>query len=185
MKELGVTQPSNKWESKMLKMSQYQVSVAAEACATMLFAQVGLDVSVQYGANQPEYDLIVAKGDQLLKVSVKGSQDGGWGLIQSYKKGRPYHEAIDNWAHHHKSKKVVYCLVQFKGVQLGDSPRAYLATVSEIAEQLKTQRNGHGYTSLREYYQWARGVAKGGEDQIPSSWKFSETRVYNLLQTYG
>ncbi|MFZ3059563.1 MAG: hypothetical protein WA102_07455 [Candidatus Methanoperedens sp.] len=185
MKELGATQPRNKGEPKMLKMSQYQVSVAAEAFATMLFAQVGLDVSVQYGANQPEYDLIVAKGDQLFKVSVKGSQNGGWGLIQSYKKGRTYHEAIDNWAHHHKSKNVVYCLIQFKGVQLGDSPRAYLATVLEIAEQLKTQRSGHGYTSLKENYHWARGVAKGGKDLIPSSWKFSETRAHNLLHTSG
>ena len=27
----------------------------------------GFDVSVQYGANQPEYDLIVARGDPMLK----------------------------------------------------------------------------------------------------------------------
>jgi hypothetical protein len=38
-------------------------------------AVAGCDVSVQYGADQPEYDLIVAKGDRMLKVSVKGSQD--------------------------------------------------------------------------------------------------------------
>jgi hypothetical protein len=62
-------------------VSGWHVGVAAEAIATALFALV-----VQYGANQPEYDLMIAKGDRLLKVSVKGSQDGSWGLCQSYLK---------------------------------------------------------------------------------------------------
>jgi hypothetical protein len=35
---------------------------AAEAIAAALFARSGCDVSVQYGANQPEYDFMVAKG---------------------------------------------------------------------------------------------------------------------------
>lgn len=30
--------------------------------------------------------MIVAKGERLLKVSVKGSNDGSWGLCQSYMK---------------------------------------------------------------------------------------------------
>jgi hypothetical protein len=64
-------------------MTSRNVGVAAEAIAAAQFARCGFDVSVQYGANQPEYDLIVARGDALLKVSVKGSQDGGWGLTQS------------------------------------------------------------------------------------------------------
>jgi len=58
--------------------TSWHVAVAAEAITAALFAQCGYDVSVQYGANQPEYDLMVAKGDRLLKISVKGSQDGGW-----------------------------------------------------------------------------------------------------------
>jgi hypothetical protein len=63
-----------------------------------LFAQAGCDVSVQYGANQPEYDLIVAHKNRFLKVSVKGSQDSGWGLNQSHKtKDISYHEAADLW----------------------------------------------------------------------------------------
>ena len=65
-------------------MNSWQVSVAAESVVACMFARCGYDVSVQYGANQPEYDLIVAKRDKMLKVSVKGSQDGGWGLSQSY-----------------------------------------------------------------------------------------------------
>jgi len=68
------------------EFTSWHVAVAAEATAAALFARCGYDVSVQYGANQPEYDLIVAKGEELLKVSVKGSQDGSWGLCQGYLK---------------------------------------------------------------------------------------------------
>ncbi|AFM14226.1 group I intron-associated PD-(D/E)XK endonuclease [Turneriella parva] len=67
-------------------MNSYQVGVAAEAFAAAQFARIGFDVSIQYGANQPEYDLLVTKSDRFLKVSIKGSQDGGWGLTQSYLK---------------------------------------------------------------------------------------------------
>lgn len=57
-------------------MNQWQVATAAEAFAAAQFARLGWDVSVQYGANQPEYDLVAVNGDLMLKVSVKGSQDG-------------------------------------------------------------------------------------------------------------
>ncbi len=51
------------------------------------FALCGFDVSVQYGANQPEYDLMSSQKEiELLKVSVKDSQDGSWGLTQSHMK---------------------------------------------------------------------------------------------------
>lgn len=59
------------------RIGGWHVAVAAEAVAASLFARCGLDVSVQYGANQPEYDLIVASGEKLLKVSVKGTT-GSW-----------------------------------------------------------------------------------------------------------
>ena len=42
------------------KVSSWHVKVAAEAYAAALFAQCGIDVSVQYGADQPGYDLIIA-----------------------------------------------------------------------------------------------------------------------------
>jgi hypothetical protein len=85
--------------------TNYHVATAAEAIVAAQFARFGMDVSVQYGANQPEYDLIVADGDQMLKVSVKGSKDGGWGLTQTQltalRKATPdgptdYHLAADN-----------------------------------------------------------------------------------------
>ena len=68
------------------KIKPYHIGVAAEAYAAAVFARYDYDVSVQYGANQPEYDLIAVSGDKMLKISVKGSQDGIWGLTQSYKK---------------------------------------------------------------------------------------------------
>ena len=67
-------------------MNSWHVGVAAEAIAAAQFARYTYDVSVQYGANQPEYDLIAVSGDKMLKISVKGSQDGSWGLTQSFKK---------------------------------------------------------------------------------------------------
>jgi len=76
-------------------MRQYHVGVAAEAFAAGLFAQAGCDVLVQYGANQPLYDLMITRSGRGVPVSVKGSQDGGWGLMQNYKRGRTYHETVD------------------------------------------------------------------------------------------
>ena len=67
-------------------ISSWHVGVAAEAFAAALFARYGYYVSVQYGANQPEYDLITESQGKMLKISVKGSQDGSWGLTQSFKK---------------------------------------------------------------------------------------------------
>ena len=73
--------------------TSWQVATAAEAFAAAQFARCGWDVSVQYGANQPEYDLVAVDGDRVLKVSVKGSKDGGWGLTQSFIKNADYHGA--------------------------------------------------------------------------------------------
>jgi Holliday junction resolvase-like predicted endonuclease len=62
------------------KPTSWHIGVAAEAFAAAQFARLGYNVSVQYGANQPEYDLIVVRKDHMMKVSVKGSQDWGWGF---------------------------------------------------------------------------------------------------------
>jgi hypothetical protein len=165
----------------MERLKPFHVGVAAEAFAAALFAQASCDVSVQYGANQPEYDLLISKGDRHLKISVKGSQDGGWGLCQSFKRGATYQEAADRWASS-QSQKVVYCLVQLWGVELGQAPRVYLATVREVAEQMKAARNGHGQTILYENYQYSKGLGVGCNDKLPETWKFSQSRVDQLLQ---
>ena len=122
----------------MKQISSWHVGVAAEAFAAALFARYGYDVSVQYGANQPEYDLIAVSGDKMLKISVKGSQDGSWGLTQSYKKGCDYHEAIAKWLRDHH-KKTVFCLVQFQNTAINEMPRVYLASPQEIADRMNAR----------------------------------------------
>jgi hypothetical protein len=162
-------------------MTQFHVMVAAEAFAAGLFAQAGCDVSVQYGANQPQYDLLISRGGIAIHVSVKGSQDGGWGLNQSYKKNRTYEEAVDAWVSAHKFPAIVYCFVQFQDVELGDCPRVYLARIDEVAKRLKESRNGAGETILWESVCYIRGIAKGCKDMIPSEWRFSKERLAKFL----
>lgn len=167
-------------------MSSWHVGVAAEAYAAALFARCGYDVSVQYGANQPEYDIIVVNGNQMLKISVKGSQDGGWGLTQKYKKANcTYHEATAKWlsAHH---KGTIFCLVQFIDVAITDMPRVYLATPDEIAERLNASAVGRGETILYENHVWSKqAVGYGTIDKIPDTWRFSKERVQKLLLKFG
>jgi len=166
-----------------LTFTSWHVSVAAEAFAAALFARCGLDVSVQYGANQPEYDLAVVKDERLLKVSVKGSKDGGWGLTQSLlRKGEAnYHAAIDTWLLRHKPR-TVFCFVQFKGVALDGLPRVYLATPHEVAARLRETAKGRGDTILYETHVWGpRAAGTGSTEQIPSHWSFSLSRVEQLL----
>lgn len=163
----------------------WHVSVAAESITAALFAQCGYDVSVQYGANQPEYDLMVAKGQRLLKISVKGSQDGGWGLCQSYlKKGSgDYHAAIKCWVERHKPRTIL-CFVQFQGVKLTELPRLYLATPAEVGDRLRASRKGKGDTILWEHHEWGkRAHGAGTIEEIPPRWKLSAERIESLLES--
>jgi Holliday junction resolvase-like predicted endonuclease len=169
-----------------MTFSSRNVGVAAEAVVACQFARCGFDVSVQYGANQPEYDLIVARGEELLKVSVKGSQDGSWGLTQTHLaklKGANYHGAIAEWLQKHGARTVL-CFVQFRGVQIHELPRLYLATPKEVACQLRITRGGLGDTILHERHEWGtRAVAAGTVDEIPAMWKLSKERIAHLFQT--
>jgi len=167
------------------KISSWHVGIAAEAFVAAQFARYGFDVSVQYGANQPEYDLIASKNDVMMKISVKGSQDGGWGLTQNYKKNCDYHEAINRWLKAH-GKKTLFCLVQFQDVEDSDLPRMYLATPEEIADVLHASRDGAGETVLREHHEWGlRALAAGSVDQLPSTWIFSKARAEELFCSMG
>lgn len=160
--------------------TSWQVATAAEAFAAAQFARCGWDVSVQYGANQPEYDLVAVGGDRVLKVSVKGSKDGSWGLTQSYLKNADYHGAIDSWLANH-TKKTIFCLVQFKGVPISELPRMYLAKPVEIANWLKQEAAGRGDTILYERKVWThRAQAAGTIDTIPEAWRFTEDRLTEL-----
>ena len=161
-------------------MNSWHVATAAGAIAAAQFARCGWDVSVQYGANQPEYDLSVAKKERILKVSVKGSQDGGWGLTQSYMKDRKYYDAVDSWLKKHNPKTVM-CFVQFEKANIDELPRVYLATPLEVSVCLKAAAGGRGDTILNENHTWGpRAQAAGTTDKIPDSWRFSSQRIQDL-----
>ncbi len=169
----------------MSKMTSWHVGVAAEAFAAGQLARMKYDVSVQYGANQPEYDLIAVDGEKMLKISVKGSQDGGWGLTQSLKKGRTYHEAVEEWLNKHH-KKTIFCLVQFKDTTDAEMPRLYLASPKEIAEVLCKEAGGRGDTILYENHEWGPNAAAYGTiDKIPDEWLFTENRAKEMFEKYG
>ena len=166
-------------------MNSWHVGVAAEAIAAAQFARYTYDVSVQYGADQPEYDLIAVSGDKMLKISVKGSQDGSWGLTQSFKKGHTYHEAVQEWLSRHH-KKTIFCLVQFKNVDDSQLPRMYLASPEEIAEVLCKEAAGRGDTILYEHHEWGpTAKAYGTVDKLPESWRFTKERAEEMFEKYG
>lgn len=163
--------------------STWQVATAAEAFAAAQFARCGWNISVQYGANQPEYDLVANDGDRFLKISVKGSQDGSWGLTQSFIKNADYHGAAELWLQKH-SAKTVFCLVQFKNTDESDMPRMYLAQPFEIADRLKSSAAGRGETILYEKKVWTNKAAGAGTmDKIPDKWRFSEKRIEEIAES--
>jgi hypothetical protein len=165
-----------------LKITSWHVGVAAESAVASLFARCGFDVSVQYGADQPEYDLMVARDDKVMKISVKGSQDGSWGLTQSFLRAADYHAAIETWRKRHRPK-TIFALVQFKGVELTEMPRVYLATPDEIALRLRQTAKGRGDSILYEKHTWGpRAAGAGTTEEIPTGWRYSAKRIEEMLQ---
>lgn len=170
--------------AKKKEISSWHVGVAAEAFAAAQFARMGVDVSVQYGANQPEYDLIISKGDQISKISVKGSQDGSWGLSMGSLKDANYQEAANLWLKKHGAK-TIFCFVQFEGVKIDELPRMYLATPKEVAQRLKDSAGGRGDTILYEHHEYKVKTAAGFGtiDKIPNEWKFTKERFDELIDS--
>jgi len=163
--------------------THWHVATAAEAFAAAQFARCGWDVNVQYGANQPEYDFVASNGDWMMKVSAKGSRDGGWGLTQSYLRNARYKQAADIWLERHGNKTVL-CFVQFKDTAADELPRMYLATPKEVADWLRRAAGGRGDTILYEEHHWSpRARAAGVCDAIPDKWKFSAQRIWDVAQT--
>lgn len=157
-------------------MTPYQVNVGAEAFAAVVLSQAGYDVAMQHGTTQPDWDILATKGARTLKLQVKGSQDGGWGLFQSYIQNADYHAALASWAAA-QLPDIVYFLVQFSGVSVPNAPRCYIARPDEIHTHMKTTRGGHAYTSLRENYSYARGVGAGHTDIVPAQWLVTAERI--------
>jgi Holliday junction resolvase-like predicted endonuclease len=157
-------------------MTPRQCEIAAESYTACLLAQAGYDVLVQYGANQPDYDLVAVKDKRMLPISVKGSQDGGWMLAVRYKeKGVTYHEAIDRWLAAQRDD-VIFFFVQFSAVSVGGVPRVYVARPVMIAEQLKSQRNGEGYGALQED-RLRHSPKSSFSERLPELWNFSALRI--------
>jgi Holliday junction resolvase-like predicted endonuclease len=162
-----------------MPMTSRQCEIAAESYAACLLARSGYDVLVQYGANQPHYDLVAVKGKRMLPVSVKGSQDGGWMLAVKYrKKGTTCHEAIDHWQSQQRDD-LVYVFVQFIHVPLGDVPRVYVARPPEIAAHLKAQCHGHGHVSLQENTR-RQAPRSQYNDEVPIPWQYSYDRIDHI-----
>jgi len=102
-------------------------------------------------------------------VSVKGSQDGSWGLTQSLLAKADYHGAVDTWLKRHGSR-TVFCFVQFKGVALDEMPRTYLARPSEVAQRMRETASGRGDTILYENHTWGpRAAGAGTVERIPET----------------
>jgi len=162
-------------------MTKHQVSVAAEAFAAGVFAQAGCDVSVQYGANQPGYDLIICREKKIRKVSVKGNKDGGWVLAIGHKKINPtYSATIDAW-YKEQDTETIFALVQFNHIAIGNMPRIYLATRDEVASHMKNQDNGDGAATLYEDYLKTKGKNKNFHNKIPDAWLFNESRLGKFI----
>lgn len=166
-------------------MNSYQVGIAAEAFAAAALARAGCDISVQYGANQPKYDLVASKGEKNIQISVKGSQDGGWIAASSYKNSKvSYAEALENWEKKH-NPKIIFAFVQFKNVGFDAMPRIYLAGVREVAQFLSKTRGGHINLILYEEHTYIRGVGVGNIDIIPEKWKLSQKRINDIFELCG
>lgn len=167
---------------KLKDLPSFSVGVAAEAFTAGLFARCGYDVSVQYGANQPEYDLIIAKGSSLLKISVKGSKELNWGLTQSYLEKADYHAAAERWFARHGARTIC-ALVLFHDDDPMQMPRVYLAAPREIADRLKATAKGRGDTILHERKVWSsRARGAGTMEEIPANWAFSPARIEHLMR---
>lgn len=163
-----------------IKFESYHVGIAAEAFAAGLLAHAGYEVLVQYGANQPLYDLVALKGQKTLKVSVKGTQEIGWALSGTFKNpSTSYAQAAEKWLQKH-GIDLVLIFVQFHGVELGQMPRVYVARAHEVAAHLKSAHRGRGDTTLFENKLWMMGTAKGHTDKLPEDWRFTRERIDNV-----
>ena len=160
-------------------MTPRQCEIAAESYSASLLARCGYDISVQYGANQPQYDLVAVKGTRIILVSVKGSQDGGWMLaVKHVGNGVLYHAAIDVWEQSQR-KDLVFMMVQYMHASLTQAPPVYVARAAAIAAHMKTQCDGRGHGSLQEDYRRDHPKSKYSH-KIPAAWLFTQALIDTL-----
>ncbi len=171
-------------DKRMQRIKAEIVATAAEAFAPAQFERIGYDVSFQRGATQPDCDLIISEGGRMLKISVKGSADGGWNLAQSAQSDLSTanrancEDVADLWLAGHKAGTAI-CLVQLKDVADDALPRAYLAWPLEIAARLKAASDGRGDTIL---WETPPDIARAGTARrLLDEWKMTRERVEELM----
>jgi hypothetical protein len=174
------------------KPASWPMSVGAEGIAAAQFARCGFDVLVQAGRDKPWYDLVLTKAGNLLKVSVKPSDNGEWALTSGFTRRVAETNgmridclsAIDMWRAGYGSRTVV-CLVQFEGAAIDELPRVYLASPDEIAAAMRQIFERTGRCTLLEMYEWTTPSGARAIEMLPEKWHFSQTRVHELLLSQG
>ncbi len=72
--------------------------------------------------------------------------------------------------------------LSYKDSKLDELPRLYLAKPSEVAQRLRETAKGRGDTILYEEHTWGvRAIGAGTVERIPENWRFSQSRVEELL----
>ncbi len=174
------------------KPASWPMAVGAEGIAAAQFARCGFDVLVQAGRDKPWYDLVVTKTGNLLKVSVKASDNGEWALTNGFIRrvaetnGMRIDNlsAIDMWRAGYGSRTVC-CLVQFEGAAIHELPRVYLASPEEIAATMRETAARTGRCTLLEMYEWTAANGQRSVEMLPEKWHFSQDRVQELLLAQG
>jgi hypothetical protein len=174
------------------KSASWPITIGAEGIAAAQFARCGFDVLVQAGRDKPWYDLVVTKAGNLLKVSVKASENGEWGLTSGYTRRvaetsgmrLDCQSMIDMWRAGYGSRTVC-CLVQFQGTAIHEMPRIYLASPDEIAATMRVTAERISQCKLFEMYEWTGSDGARNIEMLPEKWRFSETRVKELLLSQG
>ncbi len=167
----------------------WPMTMGAEGMAAAQFARCGFDVQMQAGHDKPWYDLVITRAGNLLKVSVKASEDGQWSLTQGYARRAPEaagnglgcHAAIDRWLDSYGTRTIC-CLVQFERVALQEMPRIYLAFPHEIAALMRATTDRLGLCALLERYSWTSEDGSRRSEALPAAWLFSQERIEELLQ---
>lgn len=175
-----------------LRISTWPISVGAEGIAAAQFARCGFDVLIQASRDKSWYDLVVTGTGNLLKISVKASDDGEWRLTSGYTRNDQstgsmpidFRNAIERWLASHGSRTVC-CLVQFHGVGLDELPRIYLALPGEVAQTMRETSIRTGRCMVRESYEWTLPDGSKSVAALPPSWRFSPQRIEELLAQHA
>jgi hypothetical protein len=175
-----------------VRSTTWPITVGAEGIAAAQFARCGFDVLVQASRDKAWYDLVVSRAGNLLKISVKASDDGEWRLTSGYARsdqtigGASFdmRNAIDRWQASYGSRTVC-CLVQFCGVSIDEMPRIYLALPGEVAQMMRETASRIGRCTVCERYEWMLPDGSPKLETLPSSWRFSPYRIEELLAEHA